>query len=100
MPDPWDEAKVNRLFNGEEKLTPLSERLRRSFALSAHLQKLEQQSIGVFVGTYTARAQRPRYNADEGSLSISTNQRFEPVTVCKVRLASSLADKVVILVDD
>jgi transcriptional regulator with XRE-family HTH domain len=94
MPEPWNEEK----FLGTPM--PLSERLKRAVEITAQIQSLEQSGIGIFVGTYTASAQVPRYSSDEGTLYIRLQQPYEPVSVFKVRFASAAIDKIVTLVDD
>ncbi|HEV2566203.1 MAG TPA: helix-turn-helix transcriptional regulator [Microvirga sp.] len=94
MPNPWDEERFH------DQPMPLSERIKRSVGMTNQLLELDQKGVGVYVGTYTARAQRPYYDLDEGHLYVSRKQPFEPVTVCRVRLSHTATDKIVVVVDD
>jgi transcriptional regulator with XRE-family HTH domain len=91
IPNPWDDPAPG---------LSLSERLRRSVTLTAKLAALERFEVAVFAGTYTARAQIPRYDTDEGHMYIRDRFPFEPVTICRVTLAPRKNERVVIKVTD
>jgi DNA-binding XRE family transcriptional regulator len=77
LPDPWRPPM-------EDVSLSLAERLRLSVTLAEQLSGLEKADISVYAGTYTASAQVPRYDMDEGHMYIRGGQRFEPVTACRV----------------
>jgi transcriptional regulator with XRE-family HTH domain len=94
-PNPWDEEK----FRSDPM--PLAERLAQMVAISEQLKQLDQLGVGVFIGSYTARAQVPRYDPYESpSLYVKVKQAYEPVTVTRVRIASNLKGRMVERVED
>jgi len=93
IPNPWETPME------AERLT-LAQRLREALAITVLLGELEKLGIAVFAGTYTAGAQVPRYDMDEGHMYIRGNQRFEPVTVCRVNISPAGGERVVMRVAD
>jgi transcriptional regulator with XRE-family HTH domain len=93
IPNPW-EAPMEA-----ESLT-LAQRLREALAITAQLAALEKCGIAVFAGAYTARAQVPRYDLDDGQMYTTMNQRFEPVTVCRVSINPVGVERVIVKVSD
>jgi transcriptional regulator with XRE-family HTH domain len=93
IPNPWQSPME------DEGLT-LAQRLREALAITARLADLEKFGIAVFAGTYTARAQVPRYDVDEGHMYTRINQRFEPVTVCRVSINPMGVERVTVKVSD
>lgn len=91
IPNPWADP--------EPGLT-LSQRLRHAVTLTSKLTLLQDIGVAVFAGTYTARAQVPRYDSDEGHMYIKGRFPFEAVTICRVMLAPRQAGRVVIKVND
>jgi transcriptional regulator with XRE-family HTH domain len=63
IPQPWVPP-----FEAES--LSLAQRLREALAITAQLAELEKFGIAVFAGTYTARAQVPHYDPDEGCMAI------------------------------
>src|SRR5205807_6317614 len=78
----------------------LAQRLREALAITARLAELEKLGVAVFAGTYTARAQVPRFDIDEGHMYVRMNQKFEPVTVCRVSINPVGAERVTVKVSD
>ena len=93
IPNPWGTPME------AESLT-LAQRLREAPAITARLAELEKFGITVFAGTYTARAQVPRYDMDEGHMYTRMNQKFEPVTVCRVSINPAGVERVTVTVSD
>lgn len=93
IPNPWEIP--------QESISPsLAERLRKAVTWTAKLAALESFDVAIFAGTYTARAQVPRYDVDEGHMYISDRSRFEPVTICRITLAKKNRDSVIQKVTD
>lgn len=92
IPDPWADPSVPRLT--------LAERLRKAVSLTAQLEALGKFNVAVFAGTYTARAQVPVYDMDEGHMYTRRNFPFEPVTICRVLLETRTKDRAVVKVTD
>jgi hypothetical protein len=61
IPNPWASP-----FEAEQ-LT-MAQRLREALAITSKLAELEKFDIAVFAGTYTARAQVPHYDPDDGQV--------------------------------
>jgi transcriptional regulator with XRE-family HTH domain len=78
----------------------LAQRLREALAITARLAELEKLGVAVFAGTYTARAQVPRFDVDEGHMYVRMNQKFEPMTVCRVNINPIGAERVTVKVSD
>jgi transcriptional regulator with XRE-family HTH domain len=93
IPQPWETPME------AESLT-LAQRLREALAIGARLPELEKFGITVFAGTHMARAQVPRYDVDEGLMCTWMNQRFEPVTVCRVSISPVGVERVTVKVSD
>jgi transcriptional regulator with XRE-family HTH domain len=93
IPNPWETPME------AESLT-LAQRLREALAITAKLADLEKFGIAIFAGTYTARAQVPRYDIDEGHMYMRMNQGFEPVTVCRISINPIGVDRVTVKVSD
>jgi transcriptional regulator with XRE-family HTH domain len=93
IPNPWETPME------AENLT-LAQRLREAHAITARLAELEKFGIAVFAGTYTARAQVPHYDVDEGHMYTRMNQKFEPVTVCRVSINPVGVERVIVAVSD
>jgi hypothetical protein len=82
-----------------ESLT-LAQRLREALAITSQLADLEKFGIAVFAGTYTARAQVPDYDPDEGFMATRRTQKFELVTVCRVSINRVGVDRLTVKVSD
>jgi transcriptional regulator with XRE-family HTH domain len=93
VPDPWQNPF-------ETTPVTLADRLRSAVTLTAQLTDLEKAGIAVYAGTYTASAQVPQYDSDEGHMYISSTQRFRPVTVCRVIVDRMGLDRVTLKVND
>lgn len=93
LPNPW-------LSPHERTDLMLAERLRRSVELSAKLADLDQFGIAVFAGTYTARAQVPYYDMEEGMMLVRRRDSYQPVTICRVTLEMRKKERVVVMVTD
>ena len=93
IPQPWVPP-----FEAES--LSLAQRLREALAITAQLAELEKFGIAVFAGTYTARAQVPHYDPDEGCMAIRITQKFEPVTVCRVSINPVGVERVTVKVSD
>jgi transcriptional regulator with XRE-family HTH domain len=93
IPNPWASP-----FEAEN-LT-LAQRLREALAITSQLTELERLGIAVFAGTYTARAQVPHYDPDEGHVMTWRGQKFEPVTVCRISINPVGVDRVTVKVSD
>lgn len=93
MPNPW----VSPL---EQARLTLADRLRRSVDLSAMLAELGQFGIAVFAGTYTASAQMPYFDQDEGTMVTRLRAPYQPVTICRVTLEMRDKERVVVMVTD
>ena len=93
IPDPWETPM---------DATPLSlaARLRSAVALTAKISALEAFDVGVFAGGYTALAQVPRYDVEEGCMYIRDRFPFQPVTICRIMLEKQNHERVVIKVTD
>ena len=93
IPNPWETPM-------EAQSLTLAQRLREALAIGAQLAELEKFGITVFAGTYTARAQVPRYDMDEGHMYVSMSRRFEPVTVCRISINPVGVERVTVKVSD
>jgi transcriptional regulator with XRE-family HTH domain len=93
IPKPWETPM-------EAETLTLAQRLRDALAITAQLAELERFGIAVFAGTYTASAQVPRYDVDEGCMYTRMNQRFEPVAVCRISINPVGAERVTVKVSD
>src|SRR5258708_79041 len=93
IPNPWGTPQ-------ESVSMSLAERLRTAVAWTAKLAALETFDVAVFAGIYTARAQVPRYDFDEGHMYTMDRFPFEPVTICRVMLEKKNNDRVVLKVTD
>jgi transcriptional regulator with XRE-family HTH domain len=93
IPNPWESPF-------EAGSLTLAQRLREALAITSQLAELDKFGIGVFAGTYTARAQVPHYDPDEGCMAIRITQKFEPVTVCRVSIHPVGVDRVTVKVSD
>jgi transcriptional regulator with XRE-family HTH domain len=93
IPKPWETPM-------EAETLTLTQRLREALAITAQLAELEKFGIAVFAGTYTAGAQVPRYDVDEGCMYTRINQRFEPVAVCRISINPVGASRVTVKVSD
>ncbi|SRR6266446_3835307 len=93
IPNPWETPM-------EAPSLTLSQCLREALAITAQLAELEKFGVAVFAGTYTARAQVPHYDVDEGHMYTKTNQRFEAVTVCRVSINPVGVERVTVKVSD
>lgn len=91
--NPWESPM-------EAESITLAQRLREAVAITARLAELEKFGIAVFAGTYTARAQVPRFDMDEGHMYTNKNQRFEPVTVCRISINPVGLERVTVKVAD
>lgn len=93
IPNPWaapeDPASMS-----------LAERLRTAVTWTTKLAALENFNVAVFAGTYTAKAQVPRYDIDEGHMVTWSHTPFVPVTICRVMLEARSHDRVVLKVTD
>lgn len=78
----------------------LSDRIKKYLELSNCLCELDKRGIGVFIGAYVARAKRPRFAHEESYFYTKDNQPFEPVAVCRIRIASKASPNIVVIVDD
>jgi transcriptional regulator with XRE-family HTH domain len=78
----------------------LAQRLRAAVALTAKLQSLEAVEIAVFAGTYTAMAQVPRFDYEEGHMYTRDDTPFEPVTICRIMLTVKSLPRIIMFVDD
>ena len=93
MPDPWRTPM-------EEPEFPLSARLRAAVAISGQIEQLAGFGIAVFNATYTAKAQIPYYDMDEGHMSVSGRSPYELVTLCRIIIAPATRDRISLKVDD
>jgi transcriptional regulator with XRE-family HTH domain len=93
IPKPWETPM-------EAESPTLSQLLREALSITTKLAQLETFGIAVFAGTYTARAQVPRYDVDEGHMYTMRNQRFEPVTVCRISINRVGVERVTVKVSD
>lgn len=93
IPNPWSTPM-------ETETLSLAARLRAAVGLSEQLSQLEKVGIAVFAGTYTARAQVPHYDMDEGQMFTRMNQKFEPVTVCRISVNAIGVERVTVKVTD
>ena len=93
IPDPWQSPL-------ETESMSLAKRLRAAVALTTKLAALEAFDVAVFAGTYTARAQVPRFDMDEGHMYTGDRFPFQPVTICRVMLEKRNYDRVVVKVTD
>lgn len=93
IPNPWETPM-------EADGLTLAQRLREGLALTAKIEALEQLGLAVFAGTYTARAQVPHYDMDEGCMGVRLTQKFEPVKVSRVRIAPAGIDRATVKVSD
>jgi transcriptional regulator with XRE-family HTH domain len=93
IPEPWATPQ-------ESVSMSLAERLRTALAWTTKLSSLETFDVAIFAGTYTARAQVPRYDLDEGHMYTLDRFPFESVTICRVMLAKKSEDRVVLKVTD
>lgn len=93
MPNPWRTPM-------ESDQPTLAQRLREGLELTAKIDALEKPGIAAFAGTYTARAQVPHYDMDEGCMYVGRNQKFEPVKVCRISIARIGVDRVTVKVSD
>lgn len=93
LPNPWRDVT-------EDVPLSLAERLRVAVSISDQLSRLADFRISVYIGTYTASAQVPRYDMDEGHMYVHIRQRFEPVTACHVLIDGSGLERVVEQVTD
>jgi transcriptional regulator with XRE-family HTH domain len=93
IPNPWATPL-------ESDSMSLAERLRTAVAWTTKLAALESFEVAIFAGTYTAKAQVPRFDLDEGHMYTSSGFPFEPVTICRVMLANKSSDRVVLKVTD
>jgi hypothetical protein len=93
IPSPWDTPT-------DAVSMSLAERLRAAVALTAKLAALDAFDVAVFAGTYTALAQVPRYDSDEGHMYIRSGFPFEPVTISRIILEKRNHDRVVLKVTD
>jgi transcriptional regulator with XRE-family HTH domain len=93
IPNPWATPQ-------ESISMSLAERLRTAVAWTKKLAALETFDVGIFAGTYTARAQVPHYDLDEGHMYTSARTPFEPVTICRIMLEKKDKDRIVLKVTD
>ena len=93
IPSPWETPM-------EAQSPTLAQRLREALAITVRLVELEELGVAVFAGTYTARAQVPHYDEDEGHMCTRGNQGFEPVTVCRVSINPVGVERVTVKVSD
>jgi hypothetical protein len=93
LPNPW-ETPMERVSLG------LAERLRMAVTLSDQLSDLAASGISVYAGAYTASAQVPRYDVDEGHMYTRVSQKFEPVTACRILIDRSGLERVIEKVTD
>jgi transcriptional regulator with XRE-family HTH domain len=106
-------ATLTDLVERIERLTPkpwvppfevedltMAQRLREALATTSQMAELEKFDIAVFAGTYTARAQVPRYDPDEGCMATNIRQKFEPVTVFRVSINPIGVDRITVKVSD
>lgn len=93
FPNPWESPY-------EHTHLSLADRLRRSVELSAKLVELDQFGIAVFAGKYTASAQVPYFDEDEGHMVVRIRAPYQPVTICRVTLEMRKKDRVVVMVTD
>jgi len=93
IPNPWE-------IPFEENTLTLAERLRIAVAITTQLAELTKMGIAVFGGHYTARAQIPRYDDEEGCMYIKSGQKYEPVTVSKLTIVSTKLERIIVKVDD
>jgi transcriptional regulator with XRE-family HTH domain len=93
IPKPW------ALPFEVENLT-MAQRLREALVTTSQIAELEKFGIAVFAGTYTARAQVPHFDPDEGQMCIWGHQKFEPVTVCRVSINPVGVDRITVKVSD
>jgi transcriptional regulator with XRE-family HTH domain len=93
LPNPW-QVPMERFS------LSLAERLRTAVSVSDHLARLADFGISVYVGAYTASAQVPHYDLDEGAMYTRIGQKVEPVTACRVLIDRSGLERVVEKVTD
>jgi transcriptional regulator with XRE-family HTH domain len=93
MPNPWQTPMENVTLT-------LAQRLREALALTVQITELEKHGVAVFAGTYTARARVPEYDMDEGHMYTRTNQKYEPVTVCRISVNPIGVERVTVKVSD
>ena len=93
LPNPWQSPM-------EDVSLTLAEKLREAVSLSKQLSELEKSGICAYAGSYTASAQVPRYDADEGMMYTRTGQKHEPVTACRVLIDRVGLERVVHEVND
>jgi transcriptional regulator with XRE-family HTH domain len=93
IPNPWENPMENNTVT-------LADRLRAAVILTAELAELEKAGVAVYAGTYTASAQVPHYDMDEGCMYVRTKQRHEPVTVCRVFVERLGVERIIVKVDD
>jgi transcriptional regulator with XRE-family HTH domain len=80
MPQPWRSPS-------DEPEFPLSARLRVAVTLTEQLKVLATHEISVFISTYTAKAQIPRYDYEERQMYITARTPFDLVTICRIVIA-------------
>ncbi|MDZ5453904.1 hypothetical protein [Labrys sp. ZIDIC5] len=93
IPDPW-ELPITKIG------WPLASRLRSAVDMTDRLEALKEHSIRLFAGAYTASAQIPYYDSEDGHMCVLSTQPFKPVSVCRVVLTTSALDRLTVQVDD
>ena len=94
MPDPWRTPT-------EKPAPSLSSQLRQAVTLTELIKQLSAFGITAFVGTYTASAQVPYYDMDEGHMYVTNRTPYKLVTICRVMIAQTTrGDRITLKVDD
>jgi hypothetical protein len=84
----------------EKNTVTLADRLRAAVVLTAELAELEKAGVAVYAGTYTASAQVPRYDFEEGQMNVGGAQKHQPVTVCRVFVERLGLERIIVKVND